>query len=126
MQNQNHQFKELIQKACSVLSSPYLTIRKQYISYPLCLTEHIENEIHRYVIEITLKDYQAKLSCEFDLDNYCKELHLSFDTSKEDNLFIDYLKENAAYDYKHSHWTFGDCRLNAKSSIIETVFIFRK
>lgn len=126
MQNQNYQFKELIEKAYAVLGSPYLTVKEQYISYPLCLIEHIENEIHRYVIEISLKDYQAKLSCEFDLDNYCNELHLSFDTSEEDNLFIEYLIENEKYNFKHSHWIIGDCLLNINSPFIETVFIFRK
>lgn len=125
MQHQNHQFEELIKKACSVLGSPYLTIREEYVSFPLCLMEYIDNGIHRSVIEITLKDYQVQFSCEFNLDNYCNDLHLSFDRTEDENLFIEYLKENATYDFKKSHWTINDCLLSVKS-IIGTTFIFQK
>lgn len=123
MQNQNAKFKILVEEACDVLGLSYQVLKDRYMDYPICLMEYIEKTIHELIIEVRFNN-SATISLSFDKENNCDGAFLFFDNADDEDAFLEYLHENADYNFKWSRWTMINCFLKIEPTKYETAFHF--
>ncbi len=106
---QNNKFKILIEHASSCLGKSDNKIKDTYKGHPICLMEYIEKDVPEHVIEIRFDNQGATISLYFDDKQSCNTVFLFFDSTQDEDSFIDYLTSSANYSYKCSRWELPKC-----------------
>lgn len=109
-------FKSNIEEACKVLGSSHQQLKDKYMGYPVCLMEYYEKKIYRRSIEVRFDSLAVTFALSFGTGNHCDTVIIFFDHAKDEDLFIDYLKENAAYDFRKCSWKLPECYLKIRFS----------
>lgn len=104
MNNNKTNYTDLIKSANSLLNLSLQKIKEDYRSFPICLIEYQEKDIHRKSIEIRLDKDDLTITCLFDSDDICRWVYLFTDKKETTESIISFLKDSYTFDYNKNRW----------------------
>lgn len=118
MLNKDNNYEILIGYAKSMLGYSFEELKRNYISYPISITVHIDKKINAFEknIEVRYDNQDATVSCSFNKADKCNVTYLFFDTQDDENNFIEYLSRSFRFDYRGNHWSLDNCYLKIKQA----------
>ena len=118
MENQDNNYEILIRYARSMLGYSFEELKRNYISYPISITVHVDKKINSFekIIEVRFDNQEATVSCSFNEADKCNATYLFFDSQSSESGLIEYLSKSFGSNYRENHWLLDNCYLKIKQS----------
>lgn len=105
MNTKNIKFSYLIEQAYAPFGESHIQVKERYKDMPMCLLEHIENDIHKEHIEISFDEQNGSITYHFDKSKVFQYASICLYDSSDMDLFICFLNNFAdSYNYIKKHW----------------------